>query len=63
MIKITKVLFSLLGLFLFNSSYSQQSETQKPSWTATLDYRYVPSISDQIKDGTLFLQMRMLTKN
>ena len=37
---------------MFNSSYSQQSETQKPSWTATLDYRYVPSISDQIKDGT-----------
>lgn len=37
---------------MFNSSYSQQSETQKPSWTATLDYRYVPSISEQIKDGT-----------
>ena len=37
---------------MFNSSYSQQSETQKPSWTATLEYRFVPSISDQIKDGT-----------
>jgi hypothetical protein len=42
----------LFGFFLVISSYSQQSEIQKPSWTATLDYRFVPSISDQIKDGT-----------
>ena len=52
MVKDTKILFSLLGFFLFSFSYSQQSETQKPSWTATLEYRFVPSISDQIKDGT-----------
>ena len=26
--------------------------SQKPSWTATLEYKFVPSISDQIKDGT-----------
>ena len=52
MVKNIKLLVSLLGFFLFSSSYSQQSEIQKPSWTATLDYRFVPSISDQIKDGT-----------
>jgi len=52
MVKDTKILFSLLGFFLFSFSYSQQSESQKPSWTATLEYRFVPSISDQIKDGT-----------
>ena len=52
MFKNIKLLVSLLGFFLFSSSYSQQSEIQKPSWTATLDYRFVPSISDQIKDGT-----------
>ena len=42
MLKDTKILFSLLGFFLFSFSYSQQSETQKPSWTATLEYRFVP---------------------
>jgi hypothetical protein len=52
MVKNIKLLVSLFGFFLFISSYSQQSEIQKPSWTATLDYRFVPSISDQIKDGT-----------
>ncbi len=52
MVKNIKLIVSLLGFFLFSSSYSQQSEIQKPSWTATLDYRFVPSISDQIKDGT-----------
>jgi hypothetical protein len=52
MVKNTKVLVFLLVLFLINSSYSQQSETQKPSWSATLEYKFVPSISDQIKDGT-----------
>ena len=52
MVKNKKLLVSLFGFFLFISSYSQQSEIQKPSWTATLDYRFVPSISDQIKDGT-----------
>jgi len=52
MVKNIKLLVSIVGFFLFISSYSQQSEIQKPSWTATLDYRFVPSISDQIKDGT-----------
>jgi len=42
----------LLMLFLFNNSYSQSDYSQKPSWSATLEYKYVPSISDQIKDGT-----------
>ena len=52
MVKNIKILVFLLAFFLVNSSYSQQSETQKPSWTATLEYKFVPSISDQIKDGT-----------
>ena len=52
MVKNIKVLVFLLVLFLFNLSHSQQSETQKPSWSATLEYKFVPSISDQIKDGT-----------
>ena len=52
MLKNTKILVYSLAFFLFNFSYSQQSETQKPSWTATLEYKFVPSISDQIKDGT-----------
>ncbi len=52
MVKYIKVLIFLIGLFLFNFSYSQQSEIQKPSWSATLEYKFVPSISDQIKDGT-----------
>ena len=42
----------LLILSLFINSYSQSEYSQKPSWTATLEYKYVPSISDQIKDGT-----------
>jgi len=52
MVKYIKVLIFLIGLFLYNFSYSQQSEIQKPSWSATLEYKFVPSISDQIKDGT-----------
>ena len=42
----------LLSLFLFTNLYPQSEYSQKPSWTATLEYKYVPSISDQIKDGT-----------
>ena len=42
----------LLSLFLFTNLYPQSEYSQKPSWTATLEYKYVPSISDQIKYGT-----------
>ena len=52
MLKITKTLVCLLTLLVFNNSYSQLGESQKPSWSETLDYKFVPSISDQIKDGT-----------
>ena len=52
MFKAVKNLLLLLLIFIFNSSYSQLGESQKPSWTQTLDYKFVPSITDQIKDGT-----------
>ena len=52
MLKITKNLVCLLTLLVFNNSYSQLGESQKPSWSETLEYKFVPSITDQIKDGT-----------
>ena len=52
MFKILKTLVCLSSLLVFNNLYSQLGESQKPSWTQTLDYKFVPSITDQIKDGT-----------
>jgi hypothetical protein len=52
MLKITKTLACLFALLVFNNSYSQLGDSQKPSWTQTLEYKFVPSITDQIKDGT-----------
>ena len=52
MLKITKSLACLFALLVFNNSYSQLGDSQKPSWTQTLEYKFVPSITDQIKDGT-----------
>ena len=52
MLKITKSLTCLFALLVFNNSYSQLGDSQKPSWTQTLEYKFVPSITDQIKDGT-----------
>ena len=52
MSKIIKTLVCLLSLLVFNNLYSQLGESQKASWTQTLDYKFVPSITDQIKDGT-----------
>jgi hypothetical protein len=59
MLKITKSLACLFALLVFNNSYSQLGDSQKPSWTQTLEYKFVPSITDKIKDGTfikLFLE-------
>jgi hypothetical protein len=38
----------------FNSIIAQSAEnqSQKPTWSQTLNYRYVPSIEQQVKDGT-----------
>ena len=52
MFKILKTLVCLSSLLVFNNLYSQLGESQKPSWTQTLDYKFVPSITDQIKEGT-----------
>jgi len=52
MLKIIKTLICFISLLFFSNSYSQLGESLKPSWTQTLDYKFVPSITDQIKDGT-----------
>ena len=52
MLKITKILICFISLLFFSNSYSQLGKSQKPSWSQTLDYKFVPSITDQIKDGT-----------
>jgi len=52
MLKLKYFITLVLALFLFNTLYSQVETSQKPSWTAILDYKFVPSIADQIKDGT-----------
>ena len=52
MFKILKTLVCLSSLLVFNNLYSQLGESQKPSWTQILDYKFVPSITDQIKEGT-----------
>ena len=38
--------------FSFNLINSQTNDIQRPSWIETLEYKFVPSITDQIKDGT-----------
>ena len=43
---------SVLIFFSFNLINSQSDDIQRPSWTETLEYKFVPSIADQIKDGT-----------
>ena len=49
--KLIKFLFVLI-FFSFNLINSQTNDIQRPSWIETLEYKFVPSITDQIKDGT-----------
>lgn len=52
----TKLLwfFALCVFMSFNSTTAQEvkNEPQKPVWSSTLNYKFVPSIQQQIKDGT-----------
>ena len=45
------ILNSILLLFLFNS-YSQQKNNDGKFWTGNLEYKFVPSIAEQLKDGS-----------
>ena len=46
------ILNSIVLLFIFNS-YSQQKNPDPKNWSSELQYKSVPSLADQIKDGTL----------
>ena len=46
------ILNSILLLFIINS-YSQQKNPDPKNWSSELQYKSVPSLADQIKDGTL----------
>ena len=45
------ILNSILFLFILNS-YSQQKNKDASFKSSQLEYKFIPSITDQIKDGT-----------
>ena len=45
------ILNSIFLLFIING-YSQQKNNDSAFWSSTLEYKFVPSIADQLKDGT-----------
>jgi len=48
-------------LFIINS-YSQQKNPDPKNWSSQLEYKSVPSIADQIKDGTIILTEKIKKK-
>ena len=48
-------------LFIINS-YSQQKNPDPKNWSSQLEYKSVPSLADQIKDGTIILTEKIKKK-
>ena len=46
------ILNSIFLLFILNSFSQQKKDTNGTFWSSTLEYKFVPSIADQLKDGT-----------
>ena len=46
------ILNSIFLLFILNSFSQQKKDTDGTFWSSTLEYKFVPSIADQLKDGT-----------
>lgn len=47
-----KVILKFTFLLLVLNSYSQQKNNGETFWSGNLEYKFVPSIADQLKDGT-----------
>jgi hypothetical protein len=55
------ILYTSTLLFIINS-YSQQKNPDPKNWSSQLEYKSVPSLADQVKDGTIILTEKIKKK-